>query len=520
MACTNERCLLDDNLEICPFCLQPVDAAYRTGLSESIRKVLSKIVEEHKIALQRLIVEQVSIDFHPFELLASTVLDDCKKIQQQLNDEITRVNAMIQKKIDKPYSPIVLGETIILSKLKELNGALFVLEQMRKEHNKPYEDAVSLRKELLNLNDQMAYYEILELYNLFITQKAKKAETKNKLDDLTRISEDRKFELDALIDQKKSISIALELINSSLRYVFFSTNRIEVRSEDGCYKLYSNGYPVKPSDISVGERNVLALCYFFTEVLRQQNESQAYSEECFMVIDDPVSSFDRDSRIGILSFLKLKLNSVICANCNSKIVLLTHDLQTAFDIERMCSEIQVNSSRIHGNGIGTYRLLELYQQSLVDFRFKKRNEYTEMLTKVYSFGCSASPEDEISIGNVMRRVLESFSTFIYKKGYAEISCDETILNSLPDQSYKNYYQSLMYRLVLNGESHMEERSRGGSDTDFCEMLTLSEKQRTAKDIVAFIYLLNPNHVISHLANEPTAGAVIESWCEEIKKLNL
>lgn len=209
-----------------------------------------------------------------------------------------------------------------------------------------------------------------------------------------------------------------------------------------------------------------------------------------------------------------------CANINSRIVLLTHDIQAFFDLQKICEEVKNNTNRIHGNGIGSYKLCELQQKSLVDFRYKKRNEYTNMLNQVYVFGCSAPIDQEMTIGNTMRRVLETYSTFFYKKGIDDISCDDTILNTLPDLRYKRYFENLMYRLVLNGESHMEERVRGGSDTDFAEMLTMDEKQRTARDIVSFIYLLNSTHVIVHLQEHPDAKSSINNWCEDILALNL
>lgn len=119
----------------------------------------------------------------------------------------------------------------------------------------------------------------------------------------------------------------------------------------------------------------------------------------------------------------------------------------------------------------------------------------------------------------MRRMLEAFSTFTYKKGIDEISVSDEILESIKDKKYKDYFRNLMYRLVLNGESHNEERVRSlMDDNDFFEMLSTAEKQRTARDIVCFIYLLNPEHVRAHLSGVGVQNfeAVIEKWCNDIK----
>ena len=56
----------------------------------------------------------------------------------------------------------------------------------------------------------------------------------------------------------------------------------------------------------------------------------------------------------------------------------------------------------------------------------------------------------------------------------------------------------MYRLVLNGESHFKEAVQGAPEMSFWVHLSTAEKQRTAKDILCFIYKLNELHILMHL----------------------
>lgn len=77
------------------------------------------------------------------------------------------------------------------------------------------------------------------------------------------------------------------MINKSLRYV-----------------LYAYGQAVKPNNVSVGERNIIALCYFFAELIMNQEAKEGYSKKLILVIDDPVSSFDFENKVGIMSLLK------------------------------------------------------------------------------------------------------------------------------------------------------------------------------------------------------------------------
>jgi hypothetical protein len=74
----------------------------------------------------------------------------------------------------------------------------------------------------------------------------------------------------------------------------------------------------------------------------------------------------------------------------------------------------------------------------------------------------------------------------------------------------------MYRLVLNGESHFQERAQGIPDTDFFSYISESEKIRTAKEILIFLNLLNPLHLREHLKvnfSDNIAGILnqIQTW---------
>ena len=66
-------------------------------------------------------------------------------------------------------------------------------------------------------------------------------------------------------------------------------------------------------------------------------------------------------------------------------------------------------------------LFELKKCNLTEFQYKKRHEYTEMMKMIYSYSMKGCSDNGILIGNIMRQVLEAFSTFEYKKGIAEVS---------------------------------------------------------------------------------------------------
>lgn len=109
----------------------------------------------------------------------------------------------------------------------------------------------------------------------------------------------------------------------------------------------------------------------------------------------------------------------------------------------------------------------------------------------------------------MRRLLEAFFTFNYKKAFYEFVCTDEFLDSLPVNK-RIYYGNLMTRLVLNGGSHEEEAVR--SLADLFALYTPQEMKVTAKSILSMIYLLNPLHTKQYLG--VAAFTEIESWQTE------
>ena len=76
----------------------------------------------------------------------------------------------------------------------------------------------------------------------------------------------------------------------------------------------------------------------------------------------------------------------------------------------------------------------------------------------------------------------------------------------------------MYRLVLHGGSHKEEYVKSMNDLNFFTLISEKEKERTAKDILCFIYCLNKPHLLAHLKDvDPDAESKLNLWCQDIRK---
>lgn len=505
--------LLDPSNTTCPVCLQPISSEYRDDTIQRIESILNREVEDFRRELRNLFLIEIPVGLYQ----VYSVLD--AKIYQQVVTQIQHVNAAIlahntaiQAKIDDPFGVMSYDETIGVSNAYNvLNEALELLEKTRESYNSIVSSRTKTVAALLRLNDDLASFTIQDAYSSLCKQRAAKSSAEASIGVLRDQLEQLNGELQQLDAKRKNFQIAADDINQSLEYIFYAKDRLRlVLESDQLYHLKSYGQPVIPEKISCGERNALALCYFFTEIAKGTDARSLYSTESLLIIDDPVSSFDLENRVGILSFLRFKLNQVLTACATTKVLVMTHDISVLFDLEKALEEISKNCA---AKGINAeFTLHHLKDKDVAKFEYNRHNEYTALLRRVFEYAKNPSPDLEYVIGNVMRRVLEAFSSFSFKKGIEEVSLSDDILAALPDDRARTYFQNSMYRLVLNSESHFKEAVQGAPEMSFWGHLSPAEKQRTAKDILCFIYKLNELHILMHL---PDANPDLDQWWANI-----
>lgn len=358
---------------------------------------------------------------------------------------------------------------------------------------------------------EIAHYVIYTEYQSLLSQRSAKQTAEEELHQLIQAREDHVKEQQFLDAQRKNLQIAVEQINKSLSYIFYSDSRLKLHLEnDQMYHLTVNGKDVFPDKISCGERNALALCYFFSEIAKETELQKLYHDEMFVVIDDPVSSFDVENRVGILSFLRYKLNQMLSACATTKVLMMSHDVSVIFDLQKVMDEVSANCAEVGKHA--EYCSFQLVNKRIVPFKAKSHNEYTRLMKCVYEYGRNPEPTAELTIGNMTRRVLEAFSTFTFKEGPDKVSLNPQVLALIPDQNKRAYFQNSMYRLVLNTESHLQEAVQGAPEMSFFSHLTVEEKQRTARDVLCFMYCVNPAHVLAHL---PNARKELDNWMASI-----
>lgn len=499
---------------ICPCCYQSVSDEYREYLLTCISHVLNEEVKNFEEKLHRAKIEEISFNTELYKTLDNEIIADIVLAIQECNQVICKYNEYINQRLENIYTPISIVTLNLAEKINVLNQQLKRLEENRLEFNKAIRERKDIKDNLDKINLKLAFIETkVTLKDYFdAINKQKKLEN-----ELKQLSDEKSYiekEIKKLKDKKNNINISLDLINELLSYVFLDSKRIRLETKNDKFVLKSHGANVKPKDVSIGERNIIALCYFFVNSLKGREKQNCYSEESWYVIDDPVSSFDIDNRVGIQSLLRYQTEQIIKGNDNSRILFMSHDLNAIYDYQKSVDDITDKNK-------GCVSIKKLYNKQIVNYNLYSRQEYTSLLNSIYGYANTDNFNDmsNYSIGNDMRRVLEAFSTFEFCTGPSELSTESLPLQILEKQNpaYKQFFQNLMYRLVLNRKSHTQETVLGSSDYRFFDEISDEEKIKTAKGVLCLIYLLNKNHLISQLKDDNKIQR-IEEWCEEIKDI--
>lgn len=516
-----------EKVERCPYCQQKIDPQRKKELIKALSKVL-EVQTKNNVSNQLnqyRINEIPAIEWREFESLNKAgLVENCKNAIDVLKGKIAFVNGLLEKKINNPYQALIVETNAVGFNVAYESAIKYVqaLNEAVASYNKAIKEHRNLEEKLEKLNNNIAFWEIYELTKeLEEAKKRYELQEKNVYNLKRKISAIQKV-INALEEKKKQVKIAVDEINASLAYIFLSTDRLQIEydSSSNEYKIKVNHMDVKPEDVSVGERNAIALGYFFSDIKKEKEKKNFYQGEYFLVIDDPISSFDRENRIGVISLLRKELLKFKKGNKNTKILILTHDMQVLFDLHKMFDSM---ANELDGNESKSISyILEAKELKLTIINEKKYHEYSFLLQRIYEFAKEMSCENLNSeIGNMLRRVMEAYSTFAYKVGGTELFNKNMVLDKIKNEKHREFYRNCMIRLFLNGESHLEERVQSFNDMNFFSMLTNEKKQEYARYVLCFLYTLNPTHVLRHLETKDTKDVCNKKeWTEESLKKQL
>lgn len=289
-----------EEVDRCPYCQQIVDPQRKKNLLKALGKVLEAQTKNHvSNQLNQFRINDIQlVEWTKFEALNKPELvENCKNAIEALKGRITFVNGLLERKINNPYQALTVEADTI-----EFNSAYEsaikyarTLNEAVEDYNKAIKEHKKLEEKLVNINNDIAFWEIYELNEELKSAKKRYGVQANIVSNLRRKISSIQNEINVLEEKKKQVKIAVDEINASLAYIFLSTDRLRIEYDGSSneYKIKVNQQDVKPKDVSIGERNAIALGYFFSDIKKEKEKKNFYQGEYLLVIDDPISSFDR-----------------------------------------------------------------------------------------------------------------------------------------------------------------------------------------------------------------------------------
>ena len=486
----------------CPLCMRDITVEEKENLVQRISRLMTDRVNAYKLQLSSMKhkYEDVAVDLAPIGTMFRAEKTAVTGAMASLNAYLLEIRNKIDTKYNNPYGDeqYDYDEATLNERITAYNNALTALKDKVDEYNRGIDDHDAKRDELVLLNKKVAYYSHKAAFDAYYTAKADCEANQTAYNAKKAEKETCEQAIRDLEQQKKFVNIAQDIINKYLSYVFYDDNRMKLISGENQYVLQVNGNPIAPNKVSAGERNIIGLCYFLASMFEGREKDHEFDDELLVVVDDPISSFDFENKVGVASLIRMVSCDVLEKNPHSKILIMSHDLQTIFNLQKVKAELHIaNPDQVD----------ELANKKIELMTLRKRNEYKKLLDNIYAFATGEDDGKDISIGNQMRKVLEAYATFVYRNRMEEAFRDENVLALIPSDK-KAYYKSFMYRLILNGDSHEEEAAY--TINNFDELFAIGEKRRTAKCILLLLYYINKPHLAAYI-NDPAQFATIESW---------
>ena len=311
---------------------------------------------------------------------------------------------------------------------------------------------------------------------------------KKLLAEKTKNLQDKKFD-----DSGKQI---VKRINQWLRMIF-GEDLMEIESSGSLgYALKSKYGYISPDMLSLGEQNILALCYFFVEISAGKKLINSAHENQLIILDDPISSFDYNNKYGIVQVLDYIAGLMSKDGSETKIIIMTHDQGMALELSNSIKH------RVGGKVLKCCEIVNMQGDCIKEVSFDNLDQYRNILKKMFDVATQNGKDIDLLSPNEVRRVWEAFLRF--ELGESKIS-DRSALNRVScfygkqSLEYK-FLEAFMSYVYINQDSHSSDQMLF-ENFDLIPILGRHEFEKHIRQIILFMRLVAPHHIPSRLASK-------------------
>ncbi len=343
------------------YTIQKETKTYSTNIGNEVEQYFTTITEKE----------------NDIQFLINSCQSKIDKIEIQENFDLELLTAILQKIEDS----IVNINKIKNEQLSELRKKLNNLTTLVK-------GAIGLEiSKSTNIKDKLKDVEI------------KVREVKDKSENNIKIQkqiQDLKQQKSLTKDFADFVSQILSDINISLKVTLDSDNRNYI------IKSTNENTTLIIKDISEGEKNLLALLFFYFELFIDNKQQQIKPEIELIIVDDPISSMDDSNKFYILELMKSLLELK-----NQQIFVMTHSW------EDYCN---LSYGQDNNHSFATFELRKNNGFSELVNLSSKEKPYNYLFKEIYEFSNKNNNdlESECQIyhyPNVMRRIFEEWYGF-------------------------------------------------------------------------------------------------------------
>lgn len=307
-----------------------------------------------------------------------------------------------QSKIDNIEVQEIFDFELLAETLKELEESLSIISNAKNEQ------LLELRKKQNNLTTLVKGAIGLEILQS-ATIKDNLQEVKDKEIDLKEKRENNKNKQQEIQDLKQQKSLTkdfADFVSQILNDINISL-KVELDTDNKNYiiKSTNENATLTIKDISEGEKNLLALLFFYYELFSDNKQQSVKPEIELIIVDDPISSMDDSNKFYILELMKNLLELSI-----QQIFVLTHSW------EDYCNLSYGRKAWENNQPFATFEIRKSNGVSELSQLKNIEKPYKYLFKEIFEF--SLKGEDELKTEcqiyhypNVMRRVFEEWYGF-------------------------------------------------------------------------------------------------------------
>lgn len=517
--------LFKSNQSHCPLCLQTINHSWKKKILEAIDLLDSSQESEQIIQQAKQINSYIlncvkivhAILTHDILKDSSNTVIDIKTDIENFDDMLDAIHQALEMKIKTPSSIITLEQNKenIIRKFKKFEDNIDLLNSNINSQNTQideHDQEASSLEEAINIISLFENKNLYDSYNKVITNcDEKKKELKQRKEELNNLQK----KLYEAKNELRKTNIQMDHMNSALSLIFLSPKRLHLEGTDsGEYGIYVEEKRVSLSNLSTGEKNAIALSYFFSMPYENRSKEYFSKNDSLFVLDDPVSSLDRNNEIGIYSLIEHEISEIKrLTNTNNnfvQVIALTHSLPVYYALEKVGDEVfKTKKGKPSKTTCKMLKKGKLTDTKTIDYN------YRSLIRDVYDFAksnltdISDNPASYYGTANKLRRVLEEYSYFNFDIGGTGLPKNKLINEYLETcvQSHKVHSETrdkitrALVPLWMNSESHGKEKVKSGSIDHNIQLLDPEETQKCARLMLLLLDLLHPTGLPGLINNQ-------------------